>query len=277
MDLIAEIALGYVDSLITEELIGQADFKILRYCDDYRIFANSDQRCEQILKIVSDKLRAVGMRLGVAKTTSSNNVIEGSIKEDKLSGIGLQDFGETNAKTIQKQLLRLHTFGRKFPNSGALRRLVGDMHVKIANKPQRLDDLKVQIAIAADIAVVSPSTFPAIAATLSHLISCAAVEEKEKLWELIQKKMSRVPYNGYLEIWLQRVTNPLSLEFDSNEEICKVVNQMPAKLWENSWVTSKALLEALEVTQVLVKAAKDKTETVSPKEIELFTKNAWSY
>ena len=62
----------------------------------------------------------------------SKNVIEGSIKPDKLAGIGLEDLGETNAKTIQKQLLRLHTFGQRFPNSGALRRLVFQFLEKIS-------------------------------------------------------------------------------------------------------------------------------------------------
>ncbi len=283
MDFIAEIVLGYVDSLITEELGDSDDFRILRYRDDYRIFANSDQRSEEVLKVVSDKLRLVGMRLGVAKTFISTNVIAGSIKEDKLSGISLQDLGETNAKTIQKQLLRLHTFGRKFPNSGALRRLVGDLHVKISKKSKKskksknFSDLKVQIAIATDIAVVSPATFPAIAATLSHLISLADPKDKSDLWGLVQKKMTRVPYNGYLEIWLQRVIKPLDIQFESNEAICLIVDGRSADLWESKWIKDHDLSAALSVSQILVKPAEKSTQTIPPEEIELFTKNAWSY
>ncbi|MCG5517371.1 MULTISPECIES: RNA-directed DNA polymerase [unclassified Ectothiorhodospira] len=100
MDFVAEIVLGYVDEQINGELGECTDIKILRYRDDYRIFANSDERAEQVLKVVSDKLRTVGMKLGVSKTYSSRNVIEGSLKPDKLAGIGLQDLGKTNAKTI---------------------------------------------------------------------------------------------------------------------------------------------------------------------------------
>jgi hypothetical protein len=204
MDFIAEIVLGFVDQQITRSLGESEDFQILRYRDDYRIFANSDDRAEEILKIISDELRSVGMKLGVSKTFMSKNVIEGSIKPDKLAGIGLNDLGITNAKTIQKQLLRLHSFGQQFPNSGALRRLVSDFHIKLSEQIERPDDLEVQVAIATDIAVVSPNTFPVIAAILSHLISLASSEEKTRLWEKVLKKMKRVPYNGYLEIWLQR-------------------------------------------------------------------------
>ena len=104
MDFIAELVLGFVDEQIALELNAADDFRILRYRDDYRIFSNSDIRAEEILKLISDKLRLVGMRLGVSKTFISLNVVEGSIKPDKLAGIELSDLGEANARTLQKQL-----------------------------------------------------------------------------------------------------------------------------------------------------------------------------
>ena len=217
MDFIAEIVLGFVDEMINTELANVSDVRILRYRDDYRIFSNSHERQEEVLKVVSDKLRVVGMRLGVSKTIVCNNVVEGSVKPDKLAGIELQDLGVSNAKTIQKQLLRLHAFGQRHPNSGALRRLVGEFHTNVAKQTEPPDDLDVQVAIATDIGLVSPSTFPAVAGILSHLISLAPTDEKADLWTRVRKKMSRVPYNGYLEVWLQRVIKPkaLGLSFES--------------------------------------------------------------
>lgn len=279
MDFVAEIVLGFVDHEINLELQARSDFRILRYRDDYRIFANSDDHTEEILKVISDKLREVGMRLGVSKTYSCRNVVEGSIKPDKLAGIDLQDLGTTNAKTIQKQLLRLHSFGQRFPNSGALRRITSEFHTRISKQSEASEDLEVQVAIATDIAFVSPATFPAVAGILSHLISLAPEAEKGKLWEKVRKKMARVPYNGYLEIWLQRVTQPktIKVEFVSNEAICKIVNGEDAKLWENGWVSSRDLLGALEVSQIVVSPAEDAEEVIEPEEIQLFTQNAWSY
>ncbi|MCT7961477.1 RNA-directed DNA polymerase, partial [Laspinema sp. D1] len=66
MDFLAEIVLGYVDEQIHQALGEPSDFRILRYRDDYRIFTNSDNRAEEILKIISDKLWLVGMKLGVS-------------------------------------------------------------------------------------------------------------------------------------------------------------------------------------------------------------------
>jgi len=279
MDFIAEIVLGYVDELINAELGSCTDIRILRYRDDYRIFANNDERTESALKIVSDKLRLVGMKLGVSKTFSSRNVVEGSIKPDKLAGIELQDLGTTNAKTIQKQLMRLHAFGQRHPNSGALRRLMGDFHTKVSEQTVAPDDLEVQVAIATDIAYVSPATFPAVAGILSHLISLASGEDKERLWTKVRDKMKRVPYNGYLEIWLQRVTQPqaVGIQFESDEPICQIVNGGEPKLWECGWIASEALRKAIDVKKLLVADVAEATEVIAPEEIELFKQNSWAY
>lgn len=279
MDFIAELVLGYVDELITSELGAAKDFRILRYRDDYRIFTNSDVRAEEILKVISDQLRSVGMRLGVAKTFINTNVVEGSIKPDKLAGIDLQDLGESNAQTIQKQLLRLHSFGRRYPNSGALRRLLGELHSKVIDKKVTPDDLTVQVAIAADIAVVSPLAFPAIAGILSHMISLAQKGDKVVLWEKVYQKMSQVPHNGYLEVWLQRVTKPkaVGIEYKSAESLCRIVNGEKVELWNTSWIGNKNLVGALDVTKIVVKDATEAPEVMKPEEVELFNANAWQY
>jgi len=279
MDFIAELVLGFVDTLITDSIKETADFQILRYRDDYRIFANSDEQIETILKTISDKLRDVGMSLGVSKTHLIRNVVSGSIKPDKLAGIDLNDLGNANAKTIQKQLLRLHSFGQNYPNSGALRRLVTEYHSNILQVKERPDDLEVLIGIATDIGFVSPSTFTVVAAILSHLISLASPDEKVALWKKVQNKMSRVPHNGYLQIWLQRVTKPkaVGITFKSPESICRIVNGEKIPLWINTWINSKELIKALDVSTIVIDTPEDIEEVVQPEEVALFAQNAWAY
>lgn len=279
MDFVAELVLGYVDKLVTLKLEGENDFRILRYRDDYRIFTNNDVRAEEILKIVSDSLRTVGMRLGATKTFINTNVIEGSIKPDKLAGVDLQDLGTSNAQTLQKQLLRLHSFSRRYPNSGALRRLLGELHTEVIKRKVEPDDLEVQVAIVTDIAVISPLAFPALAGILSHMISLAPKKTKEELWKKVCNKMRKVPYNGYLEVWLQRVTKPteVDIEYASTEHLCQIVNEHRVDLWDNSWIAAKKLTDALDVSKIVVKKATETPEVMSPDEVELFTNNAWEY
>ena len=278
MDFLAEIVLGYIDKEIYDELGAPSDFRILRYRDDYRIFTKSDDRAEEILKLISDKLQTIGMKLGVSKTFLSRNVVDGSLKSDKLAGIDLIDLGEGNAKTIQKQLLRLHSFGQRFPNSGALRRLLSEYYTELVEKQtENPDDLEVQVAIATDIGFVSPSTFPAIASILSFLISFASGEEKIQLWNKVHKKMARIPYNGYLEIWMQRVTHSKKAEipFISDEPICKIVNGESPDLWENKWILNKDLIASLNVSKIVIGSVTDLPEVVQPEEIKLFRLHSW--
>jgi hypothetical protein len=219
------------------------------------------------------------MKLGVSKTFAFRNVVEGSIKPDKLAGIGLQDLGEDNAKTIQKRLLRLHSFGQRFPNSEALNRLVSEFHTCVASQTEAPNDIDVQVAIATDIAFVSPATFPAVAGILSHLISLAPRKTKARLWRRVLGKMARVPYNGYLEVWLQRVTRPkaVGITFESDEPICQIVNGNSPQLWECGWIASGALKKALEVKKIVTADASDATEVVQPDEVKLFKENACAY
>lgn len=279
MDFIAEIVLGWIDDQIYKSISNIEDYRILRYRDDYRIFAKSDVDAEFILKTISDTLRKIGMKLSVQKTVISSNVIEGAIKPDKLAAINLQDLGSINARTMQKKLLRLHKFGRQFPNSGALRRLLSEYYsdiIKINKKPK---DLEVQVAIITDLGIISPQSFPAIAGILSHLISLAGKKNKNKLWNKVKKKIERVPNNGYLEIWLQRVTKPKSvgINFETDEPICKIVDGQNENLWRNDWISSKELKKASDPKNILVKDPEKSPEIVSPKEIELFAKNAKYY
>ena len=282
MDFIAELVLGYVDKEITSKLekIIETDYRILRYRDDYRIFTNNDVHAEQILKVVSDALRTVGMKLGVSKTIMNTNVVEGSIKPDKLAGIDLQDLGKSNAKTLQKQLLRLHLFGRRYPNSGALRRLLGELHKEVSEQKKKPKDLEVQVAIATDIAVTSPLTFPAVAGILSYMISLEKNRKtKKEFWEKVRCKMSKVPYNGYLEVWLQRVTKPkvIGIDYESNENLCKIVNGESAYLWNNKWISTEKLINAVDVSKIIVKNPSETKEAMGTDEVELFNDNALLY
>ncbi len=279
MDFVAELVLGYVDEQITARLKNTDGFRILRYRDDYRIFADSDRRAEDVLKAVSDELRAVGMALAHGKTALDTNVVESSVKADKRAGIDLQDLGDANAKTIQKRLLRIHAFSLRYPNSGALRRLVAEMHDIGLQQEDKPDDVKVQVAIATDIAFVSPQAFPGIAGVLSHLISLAPEAEKRVLWEAVIAKMRRVPYNGYLEVWLQRLTaaKELDVQLCSDEPICKIANGQKATLWNSDWISDSALVDAINTLKIRTGSVSEVNERVEPSEVELFKQDAWAY
>lgn len=132
-DFIAEIVLNYADLLLTQKLncIEVSEFKILRYRDDYRIFTNNPILAETIIKHLTEVLISLGLKLHPQKTTSSTNIINSSIKEDKLDWLLSKD---NSAKSIQKQLLVIHNFSNKYPNSGTLTKQLQKVSSNISKK-----------------------------------------------------------------------------------------------------------------------------------------------
>jgi hypothetical protein len=91
--------------------------------------------------------------------------------------------------------------------------------------------------------------------------------------------MSRVPYNGYLEIWLQRITQnkAVQLHFESKEKICKIVNGQSEQLWENAWIENPKLREALNTNLIIVGSAINIEERIRPEEVALFREKSLAY
>ncbi len=87
MDTVAEIVLSYAYVELTQMIREQKviDFQILRYRYGYRIFVNSREDGEHILKCLTEVMIELGLNLSPEKTHVSNEVIRSSVKQDKLS------------------------------------------------------------------------------------------------------------------------------------------------------------------------------------------------
>ena len=134
-DFIAEIVLNYADLLLSQKLnnIDTSEFKILRYRDDYRIFTNNPTLAESIIKHLTEVLISLGLKLHPQKTINSTNIINSSIKEDKLDWLLSKD---NSSSSVQKQLLVVHDFSNKYPNSGTLTKQLQEISSNITKKIQ---------------------------------------------------------------------------------------------------------------------------------------------
>ena len=133
-DIIAEIVLGYADMLLREALERDGiteGYEILRYRDDYKIFANDKDLLERISYKLQHVLEGLNLRLNSAKTRISDSIITDSIKPDKLAYIYNTPI-YNNKKCcdfdgIQKQLLFILQFGRQYPDCGQMRMLLSKL------------------------------------------------------------------------------------------------------------------------------------------------------
>lgn len=133
-DIIAEIVLGYADMLLREALERDGiteGYEILRYRDDYKVFANDKDLLERISYTLQHVLEGLNLRLNSAKTRISDSIITDSIKPDKLAYIYntpiYNNKKQCDFDGIQKQLLFILQFGRQYPNCGQMRMLLSKL------------------------------------------------------------------------------------------------------------------------------------------------------
>lgn len=242
---LAELVLGYCDLAINLRLKAIKGVKVLRYRDDYRIFGHSDAACGSVLKIVSEELIQFGMRLGSAKTTDVKNLITGAVKNDKIKALKIP----TKQKTFQKQLLLVHEFAESNPGAGALKFLLSELikDLERPNSARRLanENSRVLIAILMDIGAISPNVFPAVATASSMILAVLGEQERRKTFQLILDRTKRIPNNGYLEIWLQRIAVANKIEFLSSEGLCQSLYEKSDQIWNFEWVGDEGLKEKL--------------------------------
>ena len=247
MDFISEIVLGYIDCEITKKISDIKDYHIIRYRDDYRIFTKNITDGKEIIKIISEILIEYGMSLNTNKTKVSDQVIQDSIKPDKLHWIQQKQ----KRSSFQKQLIFIHDFSKKFPNSGSLKIALMGFYDKIkkvkkAKKVKEIEERAYQlISIVVDIAYHNPGTYQISLPIISQLINHINKEEQKYIISKIQKKFKNLPNTGYLDIWLQRVLigcdeNISNKNILFKEPICKIVDdEKNISIWKKNWLHNK--------------------------------------
>jgi RNA-directed DNA polymerase len=274
MDFIAEMVLGLADKELSSRIYEQGikDYRILRYRDDYRIFTNNQQNGEHIVKLITETLTDLGLKLNPAKTKSSSDIVKSSIKADKQAWFTRKQVG----RNLQKQLLIIHDHSLQHSNSGSLQVALNDFHKKILGIKRLTEAPKPLIAIIVDIAYRNPRTYPICSAILSKLLTFLnSPTEKLDLANKICNKFSQIPNTGLMEIWLQRVTLPLDKNFPYEEPLCKLIAGEKIQLWNNDWISSAELKSAVDASLAVNTKIRDNLPVVlSSEEADLFMSNS---
>jgi RNA-directed DNA polymerase len=243
-DFIAELVLGYIDTLIYDAVIaaGIDTYKIIRFRDDYKIFTKNPSNGKAILRIISDTLVDFGLRLNATKTISGKSLIDASFKSDKLEGLMIPKI-ENN---FSKQLMQIHQFSERYPNSGQVSRMLNALHDDMYKKLivgggtlNGFEKPKVMISILVDMCTKNPRFYNIIAAMVSLLLSRLADEDKLITASTVHDRLQGLPNTGLLDIWLQRAIYKYDAGVTYIEPLTKVPtdhNRKPISIWNNEWL-----------------------------------------
>lgn len=267
MDFIAEIVLGYVDSLLTEELnkLNIVDYKILRYRDDYRVFTNNPFESEQIAKKLSEILSDIGLKLNADKTKASDNVIKNSIKADKRYWISNKRITENK----QKWLIQLFLMSEQFPNSGTLDTQMREFLKVLENSKRKDSNIETLISLVTEIAYRNPRVSPTSIAILSlFLKQIENKEEKLTLIKRIRNKFFQIPNSSLLKVWLQRLYLKIDDKVEYDEPLCKKVLDEKETIWNTEWL-NEDLKTIIDNTSILKESqVKNLKKHITKKEIK---------
>lgn len=258
-NLIAEMVLGYADMLLSDELsidsmLSDKDYHILRYRDDYRIFATSREAVHSILLKLMSVLSGLNFKLGAAKTSISDDVVLDSVNADKVEWL----IRQCGRQSVHKRLLVLTRFARDYPQSGTLVRELQKIsnYLDIAKRfPVRRDVLIAQVV---DVIVRNPRCYPIGARILSQLLEKEdRVAQSEYLVKIIDR-CRMIPNSGLFEIWLQRIARVLNIDMEYEESICRDVealassNQHVVNPWPWKWLRdpTRSHLESISIVDV---------------------------
>lgn len=275
MDFVAEIVLGYVDDLLSDELKKEntQEYQILRYRDDFRIFVNEPSVGEKILKKLTKILCDFGMRLNSSKTKSSSDIISASIKEDKRAW--LSQSVNFESLSFQKKLLLIHEHSIKFPNAGSLLKPLNSVLEEISGSTI---DTDVMISIVVNIAYRNPRTYPVCVAIIAELLLTCDASKKQKYGEAILNKFSDLPNTEHLNIWLQRILYPLGINLQYSQKLTKIVQGENLLPWNFEWISDNGLK-----TKIMQEKIIDTTEletiqsTIPREEIDIFVAKSEDY
>lgn len=244
-DIIAEIVLGYADMLLHEALVRKGiteGYEILRYRDDYRIFANNKDLLENISYTLQHVLESLNLRLNSAKTRISSSIITDSVKRDKLAYIYNTPIYNNKKRCdfdgIQKQLLFILQFGRQYPDCGQMRMLLSKLsawlekHIEKMKRRSKADaeksaedkkqqerlgtiieDIMAMSAVAAQIAAENLNSAHYALKVISQMVSTISDEQvengeqasKDEIVTKVLNRLGSMQNSDYLKIWLQNL------------------------------------------------------------------------
>lgn len=265
MDFIAEIVLGFGDMLLTEELIklGITEYKIIRYRDDYRIFTNGPQQSAEIAKVLSEVLSKLNFKINSAKTHSTDDLVLGSLKPDKVHWI----YNKRKTDNIQQWLIQLYVLGKEYPNSGSLFKETKHFLDWLQFKEKSEEGLEIQsvdvlVGILINLAYNNPRLFALVTASLSFLVS--KIEDKALQKETLLKiknKFSQLPNTNYLNIWLQRLTIKIDPSISYSGRLCEKVIDRNLQIWNSDWLNVK-FKKIVEETEIIKGESIEKMEII---------------
>lgn len=277
MDFIAELVMADIDSEVAAKLKDVKDYQIIRYRDDYSIFVSDPLDGRKILKALTEVLANRGMQMNTDKAVETDDVIGGSLKQDKLDILNLPLFAvkmqsnDTSSRlmtinSFQKTLLQIYNFSLAHPNSGSLVRVLQEVREWLETRKIAKSAVMPSTAILANMLERNPRLIPIAVPLIGDLTNSLSDKEKPDVVKLLIAKLGLIPNTGQLDIFVQGMAYTTVKKVGYNEALTKVVQKDSKQkdLWNNKWLPDKVLRDAVEKTSIVNRNILNRTKWSTP-------------
>lgn len=275
--ILAELFLLNIDKQLVEVLkkLDIEDYRILRYRDDYRIFANDDKVINLIKNQLESLLNSHGVYLNNNKSYLSNDIIFDSVKIAKHDWFLYENTLKMN-NNFQQNLLILYRYGNQHPNGTGIVRGLNHIRQKYQNKEfdnsgRYLENMSIVLNIIAKNQNYCAQGF----ALLSDMIERIKDDESKKIYlKIIHSFFMNKKMSCQVEIWLQRFIFGFDLdtEYQWKNILCKTVLEENnySQIWDMEWIKSESLKKVIDNQSFTVPTTL--STKFADKEVNLFAK-----
>lgn len=300
-NIVGEMILSYCDLLLYERLRAEekiaGKYVILRYRDDYKVYSNDMGELKRISYILQEVLESLNFRMNTDKTRVSSSIVTDTLKPDKLHCISAGPVMNSKwcaFQGLQKHLLYILMFSRKYPNSGQLKVMLSDFmkRVKRATKRRMLtksdgtvikmpvtlgENVRAICAVAVQIAVENVTAVHYVLRVISRLLDTVGETEREEIICLMRDKLATQYNSTYTQLWLQNMSYVIDKRRNEGcpyeVSLCKLTYGEDVELWDNSWLKPK-YTKGFPLASVV---DRERLENYSSDRVEIVFKETRSY
>jgi len=276
MDFIAEIVLASIDKLLGDRLFteGIADYHIIRYRDDYRIFTNEKSDCEKIIKTLSEILAEYNFRFNSSKIDIGEDISLMSIKKDKLENIiyHVGNDKEIDVYKLKRLLIDILNISKTYPNSGFILKILEYLNKsKFYEKEKKwyVDETELLITLLINITQNNPRCFAVASISIFNLLNKINKKSQKHFVNVIYDNLLGIDNLGYNAIWLQRCLYKVDKSKTYNDKICQVVSSNKSdSIFGNEFISDTSLISLLDKNNFIDRKKLSKISKV-PKDSEV--------
>lgn len=223
----SELLLAYIDCEIIKH-IKVKKFEILRFRDDYKIFTNSKEDADNIIKIIARVLFDFNLSLNEKKTKIGIESLEYIVDREKVEYLKVRSVVNHTDETLDKLSL-ITNFSTTFPDSKMVRPLLYDFLNNYKLDIDKDSDIEVVLHVLSHIMRKNPRTYGIVARIFAEILESIKVRyDNKEICGFVKNFIDDSVESELMALWIQKAFAEVKLDNERFDQY-KLLNAINSK------------------------------------------------